>query len=122
MVIPPTKFSKNSDVPTKGSVPHIGVAYLAAYLREKNIEINVIDSPIEKLEFKEIQRRVKRFKPDVLGLTANTIQILEANETAKKIKGMDKDLPIIICGYHATAMPVKTLQEFNYFDYLVYGE
>lgn len=119
LMVPP---STDNDITTRGSAPHIGLAYLAAYLREKDIEVELIDSPIEGITFKDLRKKIRNSKPDVIGITANTMQIFEANKTAKIIKNIDKDLPVIIGGYHATAIPIKTLEEFTYFNYLVYGE
>ncbi len=122
LIIPPISLSIDRDIGARHTSPHIGLAYVASYLREKGIEVKIIDAPIDRISFDDIGKRIKKSKPDFIGITANTMQIEDAHKSARIIKLIDKDIPIIVGGYHATAIPVKTLEEFDCFDYTVYGE
>ena len=59
---------------------------------------------------------------DLVGITAMTPQVMQADEIAKKIKTVLPEVPIILGGVHATFLPEQTLCEFSAFDYLVVGE
>lgn len=122
-IVPPMFISLDRDMGPRHTTPHIGLAYVAAYLREKGYKVSIIDSPIEKLKLQDIEERIRKIKPDFIGMTATSMQINEAHLLAKFIKEeIDRNMPIIIGGYHATALPKETLDYSKYFDYVVYGE
>ncbi len=121
-IIPPISLSIDRDIGARHTSPHVGLAYVASYLRENGFEVEVVDAPIEGFSFDDMEKIVRKSKPDFVGITANTMQIEDANKTAGIIKGIGKDIPIIVGGYHTTAMPKETLEEFENFDYSVYGE
>lgn len=122
-IVPPTLISLDRDMGPRHTTPHIGLAYVAGYLRNKGYDVSVIDSPVEKLGLNDIEERIRKIKPDFIGLTATSMQINEAHLLAKFIKEeIDRNMPVIIGGYHATALPKETLEYSKYFDYTVYGE
>jgi radical SAM superfamily enzyme YgiQ (UPF0313 family) len=122
LIIPPTSITLDKDIGPAYLTPHIGLAYIAAFLKEKGYDVKIVDMEAEKLKSKDIIKKIKSAKPDIVGLTANTMQIKDASTIAKMIKKIDKSIPIIIGGYHATSVPKDTLAEFKYFDFVVYGE
>lgn len=102
--------------------PRLGLGYLAAYLEQQQVNCKVIDVKFEGLEFNEVLKIVRESSPLLVGITAMTPEIIDAARLAESIK---KDLPgvsIVIGGAHAYALPVRTLEEFNCFDFLIYGE
>lgn len=100
-----------------------GLAYLAGYLRQfPGYELKIIDAKFERLNFKEVLDRVKKWNPDIIGLTAFTNEVKPAAYQAALIK---RDLPNIISvigGVHVTSLPSATLEEFPSFDIGVIGE
>ena len=83
--------------------PPTGLASIATYI-EKNIdsaEITVIDS-----NFDDIFDRINEIKPDVIGLSAMTVEYSKAIETSKKIK-KKYNAPLIIGGVHISTLPVS---------------
>jgi len=122
LVYPPTIASLDRDISATYSVAPISMAYIAAFLKEKGIAVSAIDAKAEKLSLREIEKRINLEKPDIVGLTAATIQIYEAHTTAKLIKQINKEIVTVIGGWHASAIPKETLAEFPYFDFAVYGE
>lgn len=78
------------------ALPHLGLAYIAAYLRERmTIEIKIVS--------KEVVETVHEFKPDVVGISS----VSENYNIAKKYVSVCKSLGIttIIGGHHITALP-----------------
>lgn len=102
--------------------PQIGLGYLASYLLSKNISVRIIDAKLEGLGIPACLRRISDYNPDIIGITAFTHDIAIAGRLAEKIKGMYPDKKIIVGGVHVTALPKKTLEEFNSFDIGVCGE
>ena len=100
-----------------------GLAYVAGYLRQHaDCEIAIIDSKFERLDFEQTLERVKRFDPDVVGLTAFTNEIKPAALMAGMIKEWKPEACTVIGGVHVTALPKETLDEFPEFDLAVFGE
>jgi anaerobic magnesium-protoporphyrin IX monomethyl ester cyclase len=52
--------------------PPFGLAYIASVLEQQNINVKILDSFAEKLDFNEIFEYVRKTKPRIVGLTATT--------------------------------------------------
>ena len=102
--------------------PRIALAYLAAYLKKENIPCRVIDGKFEGMDNQSIIKTIRHYLPPFVGITAMTPEIIEAAHLAKQIKESIPEIKIIIGGPHATALPIKTLEEFPCFDFAIVGE
>jgi len=102
--------------------PDIGLAYLSSSLKKHGHQVETIDAFAESLNFDEIDQRIRKFDPDVIGLTTFTFKIFEAGEIAKRAKKWKPGVHIITGGAHASAIPVNMLEEFSSFDIAVIGE
>ena len=95
--------------------PPLGLASIATYL-EGDMDFkntSIIDATYEK-----IHDKIKILKPDVIGISAKTIEYCEAIRLANEIK-RDLDVPIIIEEVHISSLPVS----MKYcFDIAVIGE
>jgi len=101
--------------------PHMGLAYIASYLKHHNHDVEVIEMPVYKLSYEDIVKRVKEFGTNVLGITARSFNILSADKLATLVKKEIPNIKIVLGGAHATALPQRTLDEFSSFDCLVVG-
>ncbi len=101
---------------------HIGLAYIAAYLRSKKTDVNIIDGKFDKLDFNQVLNKIKDFQPSIIGLTAMTHEIDNTSEFAKMIKQNFPLIKIVIGGVHATLLPLKTMEQYPFFDFLIFGE
>lgn len=106
----------------KSSLPHIGVAYLAANLDRTRLDIKIIDCPAEHISLGRLSALMTEFQPHYAGFTAMTLQIGEAHAAAKAVKKSAPGVVCIVGGYHVSAAPMETLERFPEFDYGVYGE
>jgi len=122
LAIPPRVISIYRDVAYNASAPHLGVAYLAAVLRQQNHRVTVVDAQVEGISPEEFRRRVRSENPELVGFTAFTEQVEEAHRAAQMLKESNPDLPIVVGGCHPSALPRETLEEFPCFDYVVAGE
>jgi len=103
------------------------LAVLAGWLREHaNVEILLIDAKFERIGYQEVERRLRAFAPDLVGLTAFTNEIVQAGHVATLAKQLEAELgkPIttLVGGVHATALPEQTLLEFPPFDLVCVGD
>ncbi len=104
--------------------PHLrgGVASIAAYLRESGFDVSVIDTQVEELDLKGAADRIVAEGPSVVGFSAYTEEI---NDSALIAGALKEKLPYVVTvigGYHVSAMPEETLEEFPSFDAGVIGE
>jgi len=99
--------------------PPIGLAYIAAVLKENDIPVDILEANAHDLNHEQIFDHIKKYSPDFVGITSTTSLIEEAHEIAKLC---EKNIKVIIGGVHASSMPQETLEKFERFDYLVRGE
>ena len=102
--------------------PHLGLAYLAAFVREKGVDVSVIDAKFERLNIDQVIEKAKYISPAIIGISAMTNYIKAAAHTAERLKEIFTDAVFLIGGAHSTALPKKTLEEFSVFDIAVTGE
>lgn len=102
--------------------PSLGLAHIAAYLEKNNIDVQIIDLRLERINSDEFVNKLKEEKPLVVGLTAFTDEIVAAASIARIVKKHDRKILTAVGGPHPTAIPINTLREFADFDAVVIGE
>jgi anaerobic magnesium-protoporphyrin IX monomethyl ester cyclase len=102
--------------------PRTALAYLSGYLREQNIEVNVLDCKYDRLNMNDALKRIYSSGADIVGFTSFTNEIIQAAHLAGEIKKSLPDIINVIGGVHVSALPEETMREFPQFDYGVIGE
>lgn len=96
-------------------LPPLGIAYLAAMVRDKGHQVRLIDLGIDKEPLKP-----QDFKPyDLVGITADTTRYQEALKVAALAKTAGK--PVAMGGYHVSFLDKETLNT-GFVDFVVRGE
>jgi len=67
-------------------------------------------------------KRAFDLKPDIVGFTAFTNEIVQAARFANLIKNKNLNIVTLIGGVHVSELPERTLREFPQFDYGIVGE
>ena len=80
--------------------PHLGLAYLGAVTLQRGDEVRVYDADVEDQPLGEF---VAEFRPDIVGITANTPQVKQAWRTAAVIKEV-ADIPVVLGGPHVSVV------------------
>lgn len=106
----------------KPKYPNIGIGYLASSLELNGFTPVVIDAKLERISFEETVNRILSISPRIVGITAMTHEITYAHALITHLKNTGCDAVMIIGGVHITALPEKTLLEFQNFDVGVIGE
>ncbi len=119
LISPPTDSAIKRVVGTTG--PPLSLAYLASMVREEH-EVAIIDSIAEDLSFNDVRNRIKKFNPDVVGITATTSMIPDAYKVSEIAKEINENVKVVIGGPHVTFLPDKTMEECKYIDFVVRGE
>ena len=99
------------------SSPPLGVAYLAAMSERRGDEVRIYDGNVERGDVAEVARH---FQPEVVGISANTIQIQSAWRDAAAIRGTC-DAAIVLGGPHPSILPEESLHRPGV-DFVVRGE
>lgn len=106
----------------RGANPPLGLLYLAGYLQKHTEhDISVIDSHVDELNYTELKLWIEKIKPDVVGLTAMTLTLIDVVKTAALVKETDKKIRVVLGGPHVYLFPEETINLENV-DYLVLGE
>ncbi len=104
-----------------GNLAPLGLAYLAAVLREDGHEIVIIDAPTLGMSSEDVITELSRFGPDAIGMTALTSTIHRTAELSRLIKEGLPKASIVIGGPHATILPQDTLRKTGA-DVVLVGE
>src|SRR4030043_585424 len=106
----------------RGFNPPLGLLYLAAYLRKNNHhQIKIIDSQVEELTYPQLKQKIKRFNPELVGITTMTLTLIDVLKTVSLVKAINKKIKVILGGPHVHIFPEETIN-LPGVDYLVLGE
>ena len=129
LVIPPDKNTLVMEAPNEvyeefGAYPPLGLMYLAACIRKfskHRHDVRILDCDTDKLDFKELEKHIMGYKPDVVGVTAYSPIIYDSWQTLKLAKRIDKKIITIMGGHHSDIYPKETIN-LGDIDYIVLGE
>jgi anaerobic magnesium-protoporphyrin IX monomethyl ester cyclase len=105
--------------------PPYGILQLAAFLESKNegVEIEVLDCQAQSLDWKELEKHIESFDPDMVAssalATCNTYVAIRTLETAKRVK---PNVLTVAGGQHFSATAQESLETYPEIDVIVRGE
>lgn len=105
-------------------VPPLGILTLASYLRterKNEIEVQILDTGFERLPAEKCADKISEFDPDVVGISALSIESAGLHRLAGVAKRVKPSVKVIAGGPHATAFYDFVLKDKNV-DYVVAGE
>ena len=100
--------------------PPLGILYLAGFLREKGIEVNLIDLSFTA-HWDVYRNELLRVRPDVVGISSMSPFADQASFAASMAKKFLPECKVVLGGPHPTASPMDTLSNENV-DFVVIGE
>lgn len=108
---------------TSTSVVHpLGLMYIASTLKSRGFnQIEILDTRIINKPYKMVSKKIEEFKPDIVGISALTIEAESLNIIADIAKRINPKITVVAGGPHPTAYPEETLLNGN-IDIVVYGE
>jgi anaerobic magnesium-protoporphyrin IX monomethyl ester cyclase len=102
-----------------GSVFPLGIASLAAYLRQKKIPVNVIDADAEGLSLEQLKGRIAAYQPTLVGITSMTPTVHDDLAVARVAK--ESGALVVMGGPQINALPEETLR-YDWVDFGIRGE
>ncbi len=92
LIRPPAKHSVESEVPEAVSAenlsyPPLALMAIAQFLKDHSEhEVTILDAQLDDLPYDELERRVREWRPDVVGITAFTVQLVDVLRTVQAAK------------------------------------
>lgn len=112
LILPPHSFEERytkAVAKAAGTLPPLGILWLAAVAKQKGHNLQVIDG--SKTDFFQTMERVRRFKPELLGISTMTFLWPKTKELIKKLKEEFPESHFIAGGSHATLEGMNCLKE-----------
>ena len=134
LINPPQVFSRFQVA--AGITPPLGVAYLAAYIRDHGVDVRIVDAlgeaPARVTPFEghallrglDLDETVARVDPDsdLIGISnLFTFAWPVVDELARRLKEHLPQVPIVVGGPHPGALPAECLRS-AWIDYVALGE
>ncbi len=106
-----------------GNWPPAWVAYLTGSLRAAGFDdIHFVDAMTHHIDHDTLRARLAELKPDLVGVTAITPAIYEAEAVLKIASEVVPDAVRLLGGIHATFMYRQVLSEAPWIDVIIRGE
>ena len=128
LIFPPSTIY-GADLTTPAVVPPLGLCYLGGYLEKHGYKnVTILDArslskgrviregnrALYGLKDDEIVEYIKKVDPDVIGISCMyTAYSGDTHRLAQTIKSMDKKIPIVVGGAHASTFPDLVLKDTN---------
>ena len=106
----------------RGYSPPLGLLYIAGYLLQNTRhDVSVVDTQVDELSYSQLEAKVREVKPDVVGVTALTLTLLDVLKTVTLVKKVNADIKVVLGGPHVHIYPEETIQ-LPGVDFIVLGE
>lgn len=117
-----TLEASNDIAQNMGYFPPLGILYVGTYLKEHSShEVHIVDTETERLNFDEIEKRVKKIRPDVIGVTTFTNTLRNVLDLIKMVKRVLPGCIVVLGGPHIPLFPEETIG-FDEVDYAISGD
>lgn len=110
LVRPPAKHTVESEVPEAVtaenlSYPPLALMAIAQFLRDHSAhEVAILDAQLDDLDYPEVERRVRAFAPEVVGITAFTVQLVDVLRTVAAARSAGAR-HVVVGGPHVSDFP-----------------
>lgn len=98
------------------------IAVLIAYLENQGISTALLDLGLEGDPHAVLRAVLSQRAPRVVGISCFSANIACADEVAGIVKQQSPKIPVILGGFHASAMPKECLTQYDHFDFAMHGE
>jgi len=111
------------DISRKANImPPLGLASIAAYLEQSDIQADIIDCYAHPASNEAIESYLKREKPGFIGFSCTTATFLDGVRIAQKASHILPKIKIVFGGVHVSALKEEILVRYPVIDYIVAGE
>lgn len=100
----------------------VTLPYLAAALRAQGHEVEILDLLLARTTREKVERRMLRFRPQLVGITSVTLNHHIANRIAAWVRECDERVPVAMGGPHASFEIEGSFRDCPALDYIGIGE
>lgn len=101
--------------------PPLSLVVIGASLLEDKHDVKIFDINLPENNIENLKSVIKKFKPELIGITIVTSLFSEACKVTRLIKEIDKNIIVVGGGAHCSSYPEKALEESE-IDIVVIGE
>lgn len=103
--------------------PPRNLAILAAVLRNNGYSVEILDMPIQEMDFSKIELALQDYEPKIVGiLNRSTYSFPIVSKVAKIIKNYSKEITVVAGGTYVSFMPEEALNTCSDIDFIIMGE
>lgn len=102
-------------------IPPLGLGYLAAALQKEGLTTDILDAEKLGLDVARTAQEILQRRPKTVGFSMMTCAIYTTMEVICYLRAARPQLPVIIGGAHASALPRQTVRDLDA-DVAVVGE
>ena len=110
----------NPPISEREKKPPLGLLYIGGVLKDAGLDTKIVDANGKSMSIQEVARKMGRYDPQVIGLTAMTATLAVSDEICRIAKGMG--IATVVGGSGITADPIESLSRYRHIDYGVVGE
>jgi len=104
------------------SFPPLGILYLATVLKERGIEVSVLDQPGKGFTIEETVKWIQKEDPDILGFSTFSTSGRTAALVSDEVKKKKPSTVTVFGNYYATFNSERILRKYPSVDIIVRGE
>jgi hypothetical protein len=100
----------------------VTMPYVASALQSEGHEVEILDLLLSRTTPEKIERRMSRFRPQVVGITSVTLNHHIAASIAEVVRKCDGGVPIVMGGPHVSFEIEGSFRDLPALDYIAIGE
>ena len=114
LIRPPARHTVESEVPEAVeaenlSYPPLAILSIATFLRDQSdYPCEILDAQLEDLSVEEMEARIREVKPDVVGITCFTVQLVDVMNTIRASRDAGVQY-VVLGGPHINDFPKESL-------------
>lgn len=107
-----------------GKQAPLNICYIAAEVRKNHpqVELRLLDGENLRVSHDDVEKEVRDFQPDIVGMTFPTPAYLTVKECAARVKKVGRQIQVVVGGPHPSAFPAEILDEMSDIDLCFSGE
>lgn len=103
-------------------VPPVGLGYVAAALRKKGFEVELLDGVREKLTLQGLSEKISKNPPEVIGISFFSCDSSVIKAYVRAIREISAEIIIILGGPHVTGVREQIFEDFPHINFAFVGE
>jgi radical SAM superfamily enzyme YgiQ (UPF0313 family) len=100
----------------------VTLPYLAAALRADGHEVEILDLLLARTTPAKIERRMERFRPQIVGITSVTLNHHIASRIGEVVRKCDEEVPIVMGGPHVSFEVEGSFRDLGALDFIGINE